>query len=277
MIRLISGLILLTNALLVQAQERVVIAGGSLTEIVYALGAGDRVVGVDQTSSYPPQVAALAQIGYWKQLNTEGILSLKPDLFITWSDSEPHLVLDQLTKHGVKVPTFSRVPGTIEQLFINIRQVAETLNRQPQGEVLVADIEKKISAITTKVQKQPNKVRVLFLLSVGSGSPQIAGQGSIADGIITLAGGDNVATHTQYKKYSGEAIVATRPDVIVVTEQSLNVPDGKQILGAIPGISQTPAWKNQRIVAVDQAILLGMGPRVAEAIELLYQGFYPTK
>lgn len=276
MIKIISGLLLLALPFLVQSQQRIVIAGGSLTEIVYALGAGDRVIAVDQTSSYPPQVGELPQIGYWKQLNTEGILSLKPDLFITWSDAEPNWVLQQLAQQKVKVSLFKRIPGTVEQLCTNIQQVADLLDLKPQGDRLIVDIKQKISQVTAEVSKQPKRVRVLFLLSIGGGSPQIAGQGSIADGIITLAGGVNAANHSQYKQYSGESIIATQPDVIVVTQQSMESTNGLKSLEATPGVAQTPAWRNQRIVAVDQATLLGMGPRVAEAIDELYRGFYPT-
>ena len=76
--------------------ERWVIAGGSITELVYAIGAGNKVVGVDETTSYPEQTQTLPHIGYWKQLSTEGILSLRPSTFVTWDDAEPKMVLRQL-------------------------------------------------------------------------------------------------------------------------------------------------------------------------------------
>ena len=76
--------------------ERIVVAGGSLTEIVFALGAGDQVVGVDKTSNYPDTTKQLPQIGYWKLLNVEGILSLSPSLFITLNDVEPENVINQI-------------------------------------------------------------------------------------------------------------------------------------------------------------------------------------
>lgn len=275
MLRLFTLLAALCAPLWLQAQERIVIAGGSLTEVVYALGAGDEVIAVDQTTSYPPQTGKLPQIGYWKQLSSEGILALKPTLFLTWSDAEPGHVLSQLPKLGVKVVALPRTPATVSQLSDNIRQVASVLHRQAQGDALVADIEKKLTTVKENVDRQPKKVNVLFLLSIESAEPQVAGKQSIADGIMALAGGVNVATHVQYKKYSGEGIISSNPDVIVVTEQSLNEADGLAKLGAIPGVQQTPAWKNRRIVAIDRAIILGMGPRVGEAVEHLYQKFYP--
>ncbi|WP_347254748.1 heme/hemin ABC transporter substrate-binding protein [Leminorella grimontii] len=276
MIRLLTLVAALSAPLWLQAQERVVIAGGSLTEVVYALGAGDEVIAVDQTTSYPPQTQSLPQIGYWKQLSSEGILALKPTLFLTWSDAEPGYVLSQLPKLGVKVVALPRTPATVSQLSDNIRQVATVLNRQAAGDALIADIEKTLITVKENVDRHAKKTNVLFLLNIDNAEPQVAGRQSIADGIMAMAGGVNVATHVQYKKYSGEGIISSNPDVIVVTQQSLSVAGGMAKLGEIPGVQQTPAWKNQRIVAIDRAIILGMGPRVGLAVEQLYQGFYPA-
>ena len=113
----------------------------------------------------------------------------------------------------------------------------------------------------------------MFILSAGGSAPQIAGKGSVADAIMTLAGAQNVATHAQYKSYSAESLIAANPEVIVVTSQMVD--GGLARLSAIAGITHTAAWKNQRIVAVDQALILGMGPRVADAVEALHQQFWP--
>ena len=93
------------------------------------MGAGERVVGVDETTSYPPETAKLPHIGYWKQLSSEGILSLRPDSVITWQDAGPQIVLDQLRAQKVNVVTLPRVPATLEQMYANIRQLAKTLQR----------------------------------------------------------------------------------------------------------------------------------------------------
>lgn len=277
MLRLMLIVTALIAPLSLSAQERIVIAGGSIAEVVYALGAGSDVIAVDQTTSYPPETASLPQIGYWKQLSSEGILALKPTLFLTCNDAEPAHALSQLSSIGVKVLALPRTPATVEQLRDNIRAIASTLNRKEQGEALVANIENSLTSVRKKVDAHPDKVKVLFLLSIDNAEPQVAGQRSIADGIMALAGGHNAATHVQYKKFSGEGIISSHPDVIVVTEQSLNEPDGMAKLGSIPGVQQTPAWKNGRIVAIDRAIILGIGPRVGQAVEQLYHGFYPQE
>ncbi|EJS95160.1 Periplasmic hemin-binding protein [Pectobacterium wasabiae CFBP 3304] len=252
---------------------RVVIAGGSLVEIVYALGAGNTVVGIDQTTTYPPETSTLPQISNWQQLTSEGILSLHPTLLMTWQDANPPQVLNQLEQSGVTVARFTRTPSTPAQLLSNIRQAGVLLNRADAAEKLATRLSQQLNAVAERLTTQKNHVNVVFLLSVGGGAAQVAGKNTVVDSLITLAGGKNVATHSQYRTYGGEAMIAANPDVIVVTTQ--NIANGVEALEVIPGIVQTAAWKNQRIIALDQAILLGMGPRVAEAVEALNRGFYP--
>ncbi|MTH44783.1 ABC transporter substrate-binding protein [Escherichia alba] len=271
--KLIAGLLTLACAFGAQAASRLVVAGGSLTEIIYAMGAGDRVVGVDQTTSWPPETAALAHIGYWKQLNSEGILSLRPDSVITWQDAGPPIVLDQLRGQKVKVVTLPRVPATVDRLYANIHTLAQLLQIPAQGEALTERIRQRLARVQRSVAAKGAPVTALFILSAGGSAPQVAGKGSVADAIMTLAGARNVATHAQYSSYSAESLIAANPQVIIVTSQMV---DGDlNRLRAIAGIAHTAAWKNQRIITIDQAQILGMGPRVTDAVEILHQQFWP--
>ena len=266
------GFLALCCAFSATAADRLVVAGGSLTELVYAIGAGDRVVGVDETTSFPPETANLPHIGYWKQLSSEGILSLRPDNFITWQDAGPALVLEQLRTHKVKVLTLPRVPATVEQMYANIHTLAAELGEQQKGDELVNSLRQRLEQIAQR-NAQTKPVNALFILSAGGSAPQVAGKGSVADAILTLAGAHNVAQHNQYKGYSAEALIAANPEVIVVTTQMMQGDINR--LATVPGIAHTAAWKNQRIIAVDQPLILGMGPRVADAVEILHQQFWP--
>ncbi|MCS8550122.1 ABC transporter substrate-binding protein [Citrobacter sp. XY323] len=271
--KLMIGLLSLACVFSAQSADRLVAAGGSLSELIYAMGVGNRVVGVDETTSYPSETAALPHIGYWKQLSSEGILSLHPDSFITWQDAGPQIVLDQLRAQKVNVVTLPRVPATVEQMYANIRELAQTLRIPEQGEALVNRLHQRLDRVQHSVAAKNAPVKAMFILSAGGSAPQVAGKGSVADAIMTLAGAQNVATHAQYKSYSAESLIAANPEVIVVTSQMV---DGDLArLSAIAGITHTAAWKNQRIVAVDQALILGMGPRVADAVEALHQQFWP--
>ncbi|WP_368755327.1 hemin ABC transporter substrate-binding protein [Klebsiella oxytoca] len=268
------GLLALTCALSAQAAGRIVVAGGSLTELVYAMGAGNHVVGVDETTSYPPETVALPHIGYWKQLSSESILSLRPDRFITWQDAGPQLVFDQLRSQKVDVVTLSRVPATVEQMYANIHTLAKTLSVEEQGNALINDIRQRLEKVAQSSVSKSAPVKALFILSAGGSAPQVAGQGSVADAIMTLAGALNVAQHPQYRSYSAEALIAANPQAIVVTSQM--VEGNINRLSTIAGITRTAAWKNNRIIILDQALILGMGPRVADAVETLHSQFWPN-
>lgn len=271
--KLALGLLALLCAFNVQAAQRIVVAGGSLTELIYAMGAGNRVVGVDETTSFPPQTAALPHIGYWKQLSSEGILSLRPDSFITWQDAGPQLVFDQLRAQKVQVITLPRIPATVDQMYANIDTLAESLGAQEQGKTLINDLRQRLAKVAQSSASKAAPVKALFILSAGGSAPQVAGKGSVADAVMTLAGAQNVAKHPQYRSYSAEALIAANPEVIIVTSQMIGGDLNR--LSTIAGITHTAAWKNQRIVSIDQAVILGMGPRVADAVETLHRQFWP--
>lgn len=256
------------------ANERIVVVGGSLTEIVFALGAGDQVVGVDKTSNYPDSVKQLPQVGYWKLLNTEGILSLKPSLFITLNDVEPDNVISQVTQAKVDVLSLQRIPGTLELLYDNIEKIAAKLDKQTQGQQLISKLQKNISIIQKNTANHPKKTKVIFLMSMG-GTNSVAGQDTTADALITIAGGENIAKHKSYKSYSAESLIAINPEVIVLNSHSIEELGGKDKVDTIPGITETAAFKNHRILIIDDSYLFGIGPRVDEVANVLYQGFYP--
>lgn len=255
------------------SQQRIVTAGGSITEVIYLLNANDKLVGVDMSSTYPPEVKSVPQVGYWKQLSIEGILSLKPSLFISWQDAGPTQIFEQLASANVDVLTLQRVPNNLALLYTNIQKIGDKIGKSEEAKHCVLGISKQMDALAQRVNKQADKPNVLFLLSM-SGITQIAGKHTVADSLIALAGGHNMATHNNYKNYSSEALILANPDVLVVTSQSVEAIGGIANLAKIAGIEQTTAWKNKRIVSIDQSLILGMGPRVGQAVTELYTGFY---
>ena len=272
--KLFTALLALSWTFSVTAAERIVVAGGSLTELIYAMGAGKRVVGVDETTSYPPETAKLPHIGYWKQLSSEGILSLRPDSVITWQDAGPQIVLDQLRAQKVKrrhsAACTSQPLSRCTPTFANWQK---SLQVPEQGEALVTQINQRLERVQQNVAAKKAPVKAMFILSAGGSAPQVAGKGSVADAILSLAGAENVATHQQYKSYSAESLIAANPEVIVVTSQMVDGDINR--LRSIAGITHTAAWKNQRIITVDQNLILGMGPRIADVVESLHQQLWP--
>ncbi|MEM7506755.1 MAG: ABC transporter substrate-binding protein [Pseudomonadota bacterium] len=255
--------------------ERVVIAGGDLTEIAFALGAGDRVVGVDQTSTFPEATADLPQIGYVRRLSAEGVLSLRPDLLIVADDAGPDVALEQLQAAGTRV---MRAPESVEapEIADKIRFVGQALGEQEKAEDLVAKFQSDLDQITAKVATLAGSPRILFILSIRNGAPLIGGRGTTADEMIRLAGGRNAGSAIEgYKPMNSEAILAAAPDAILMMTQHAERLGGIDAVLSRPEIALTPAGRNARAVTMDGMLLLGFGPRTPRAIADLARALQP--
>ena len=275
--RVVIGLGLLVWAIQPASADngRIVSIGGSVTEIVHALGAGSRLVAVDQTSLHPPEVQDLPDVGYLRALSAEPILSLAPDLVLAEADAGPPEVLRQLESAGVTVARMPDQPdiGGVQQ---KIREVAAALGLEEKGAELASQVgadHDRVIAQVGKVQTQP---RVMFVLSAGRGAPLVAGEGTSAESIIGLAGGRNaISGFPDYRPLSPEAGVAASPDVILVTYRTMRLLGGVEGLISLPGIVGTPAADSRRIVAIDGLLLLGFGPRTPEAVAKLAEALHP--
>lgn len=259
------------------AADRIVIAGGDLTEIAFALGAGDRVIAVDSTSTYPAETASKAQIGYVRRLSAEGILSLMPDLLIAAHDAGPPTALSQIEATGV--PTLQGPSGDdTDVVLAKIRFVADALGKTPEGERLAREVATNLSLVAEKVGKLTNRPKVLFVLSVDRGTPLVGGAKTSADSIIALAGAENAAKGFDgFKPMSLEAIVEAAPDVVLMMSQHAERSGGVDSVLARPEIALTPAGQNGRAVTMDGMLLLGFGPRTPHAIAELARALHPDE
>jgi len=261
--------------------NRIVSAGNGVTEIIYALGAGERVVAVDQTSTWPEAVNKLPHLGYHRQLSAEGILALQPTLLIGTQDMGPPATLAQLESAGVEVEVLT-VDYSAESIERQIKLLADILDREAEGEALWATIKDSLGAARAMAasyeQKHQKKVPVLFVLAMGGRAPSIAGDGTAANAVIALAGGYNPAAEQfhGYKALSNEALLLLAPEVIVFPGAASN-PDmtPEKLLERMPALKQTPAGRHGRVVAIDGNMLLGgLGPRTGEVALSLAKTFY---
>jgi len=248
---------------------RTVVAGGSVTEIVYAIGAGEHLVAVDSTSQYPPAAAELPSVGYLRQLSAEPILAMDPTLLLADHDAGPPATLEQLSVAGVEVivvPAAKSVDAVIEK----IRFVARVFDRAEAGERLVDDLSASLDAVDAALAGAGHVPPVLFLLSVGRGAPLAAGADTSAEAVIKLAGGRNALTgFDDYKPASTEAIAASGAEFVLVTERTAKLLGGVEKLLARPEIAATPAGRDGNVIVMDDLLLLGFGPRLGEAVSRL--------
>lgn len=256
---LIAALPLLASA---APQESMVVLGGDVTEIVYALKAEDTLVARDSTSQWPAAVNALPDVGYLRQLNAEGILAMRPTLVLASAQAQPSLALKQVEQSHVRVVT---VPGKTDLAAIDekIRVVAEATHRIEQGEALRNKVRAQIAALPSS----PLDKRVLFILSHGGMNAMAAGQHTAADNAIAAAGLRNAMQgFSRYQPLSQEGVIASQPDLVVISKEGVESMGGEATLWRLPGLAQTPAGRNKQVLMIDDMVLLGFSVRTPQAI-----------
>lgn len=254
--------------------SRLVAIGGSLTEIVYALGEEARLVGRDQTATYPDAAAALPDVGYARQLAPEGVLSVGPTALLVLEGSGPPEALEVLAAAGVEYQT---VPESYsaEGVISKILAVGEALGIEQKASAYADEVQAQFAALDKVTATIEAPKRVLFVLSVEGGKIQASGTGTAADGMIALAGAENAITdYSGYKALTEEAIVSAAPDAIVMMDRGGEHAATDAELLAHPAIALTPVAANKAIYRLDGTYLLGFGPRAAQAATELYNMLY---
>lgn len=273
--RSVFALLALLAAAPAAAEQRLVSTAGPITEIVYALGAGDALVAVDSTSTYPPAAGALPQVGYMRALSAEGILSVRPTLLLASADSGPPRVFEQLAAAGVAMAVIETAHDSAG-VAGRIRRIARLIGRADAGDALAASVSARFTRIAAAVHAAPSRPRVLFVIGAGRGAPMAAGTGTAADAMIRLAGGTNAVTaYHGYKPLSVEAAAAAAPDVLLAMSQTLADIGGESAFLALPSIAVLPAARAGRLIAMDGMYLLGFGPRTPEALADLARALHP--
>lgn len=270
------GLMLMPRGLQAAVKDKVVVAGGALTEIVVALGEAGRLAGVDTTSLYPPQVVApLPKIGYLRTLSAEGILSLDPGLLIASNQAGPPAIIDQLRQAGLPVTVVPEA-HTVEAVPGKVRIVAQALGQEAEGAAMAAAIQADLAAMRQAIAPLQKRPRVLFVMSTSAGRIMAAGQDTAADLMVGLAGGQNIVQgYAGYKPLTAEAALAGEPDVVLLPQHSFESLGGPTGVAALPALKDTPAARAGRIHAMDTLYLLGLGPRIAYAAHDLAMLLHP--
>ena len=245
--------------------SRVVTVGGSLTEIVYALGEEGRLVARDSTSVFPEEATALPDVGYMRALSPEGVLSIDPSVIVLLEGSGPPEALEVLRKASVPLVTvpekFDRA-GILEKIAI----VGDVLDVEDKAAKLADEVAAEIDAAQAATAGIEARRKVLFVLSLQGGRVLASGSETAADGIIAMAGGVNAVTaYTGYKQISDEAVIEAAPDVVLVMDRGGDLEIQADEVLAHPALAATPAAANRKVVRMDGAFLLGFGPRTAAA------------
>ena len=254
---------------------RVAIAGGDLTEIAFALGAADRVVAVDSTSTSPEAAAELPQMGYLRRLAPEGVLSARPDLLIAAPDAGPASAMAKLEAAAVEI-ALSPEADTPEAVPEKIAFMGRVLDLEAEADALAARYRRELAAARDEVAALGAGPRALFVLAIEGGGPLVAGRGTSAHAILTAAGAENAAADlTGWRPMSREAVLAAQPEAVVMMDGHAERSGGLQAVLARPDFAATPAGRDGRGVTLDGSLLLGFGPRTPEAIRALARALRP--
>lgn len=254
--------------------ERVLSIGGAVTEIIYALGEEDRLIGRDSTSSYPEAATALPDVGYMRALAPEGVLSIEPDLILAREGSGPPEAIEVIRSAGIP---FVDVPEdfTAEGIGEAVDVVADALNVEDKGKALHAEISAQMGELANAVSGIEEKKRVLFILSMQDGRIMASGTGTAANGIIELAGAENAIVDFEgYKQLTDEAIITIDPDAILMMDRDGELDTPPETVLAHPAVATTQAGKDKALIRMNGLYLLGFGPRTASAALDLAKALY---
>ena len=252
------------------APARVVSLAPSATEIVFALGAQDRLVAVDDYSDHPAEAKALPKLGGFRT-SPERILAYRPDLIFAISSGD---LAEQLDQRGQPVVVFD--PNDLEGVYANIGLIGTLLDREEAARALVDRMRARIAAVALKAGGATTRPRVLH--EVDSTDPArvyVAGPRNFIDSIITLVGGQNVGASapTKFPRFSPEEIVRSDPQVIVLGDARYGVTPA--VVAARPGYAVIDAVRNGRVLPIDEDIVSRPGPRLADGVEAYARLVHP--
>jgi iron complex transport system substrate-binding protein len=248
--------------------HRIVPLAPSLTEILFALDAGDWVVGVTDHADYPPEAGDKPSVGGGVDPNMEAIVALQPDLVLASADTNRWDTLVRLER--LKIPVFGVKPVGVEGVLASIARVGEVLGRSPQAEKLIAEMRRRMAAVSERVSTLP---RPTILYVVWIDPLIVAGRETVIDDLIRIAGGANIVQAPGFARYDLEQVVIHPPDLIVLAFDRGGPQDG-QVLRRLPVWREVPTVRDGAVRVIDAGMMNRPGPRIAEAVEVLARAFH---
>jgi iron complex transport system substrate-binding protein len=255
--------------------QRIISLAPSITEILFALGVGDRVVGVSTYCDYPPEATRIDRIGTFLQPNVERILEKRPDLVIGVPSPSNRAPVERLEDLGLHVLIVD--PERIAAIQAAIHTIADAVGVPAAGDTLVADMRRQIDAVTARLDGAP---RLSVLMLVGRSPFIAAGAGTYQDELITLAHGDNLAAPTgeAWPTVNLEFIVARGPQVIIDASMgSEEAPDRDSAMSFWSGFATIPAVRDRHIYGYRAYELLRPGPRAAATLARVARFIHPER
>lgn len=246
--------------------ERIVSLASSATETLYAIGAGDKVVGRDKYSKYPDEVTNVPEVGSGSSPNLEMIIGLEPDLLFAWPYSRDAIISTENKMSVVYID-----PGSVDEVLDTIRMIGLITGKTSEAENLTAEMQSKIDAITD-ITDELNKTQRPLVYYELSAPMKTTGPGTFTNELIFLAGGINLAADepVRYPILNSEYIIERNPDVIVIVSYGTSIDEVKNR----DGWQNINAVKNDRIYKIDTNLVTS-NPRLVQGLEQFAKWFHP--
>ncbi|WP_353942241.1 ABC transporter substrate-binding protein [Streptomyces sp. HUAS MG91] len=266
----------------VRAADRIVPLSGSLSELVFTLGLGEHVVARDITATFA-QAEKLPVVTRNHDVSAESVLSLKPDLVLAETTTGPAEAMRQIRDAGVPVVVIDPATG-LSDVGTRIGAVAKTLGVPAAGKELTRRSEDRIAAVRRTIPKPKSakdRPRVAFLYLRGSASVYLlGGRESGATSLLEAAGAVDAGAASGLRKdftaITSEALAKAAPDAILVMSKGLESVGGIDGMVKIPGVAETPAGVDRRVVSVEDGVLLNYGPRTDQVLRSIVKQLYGT-
>lgn len=257
----------------VKSSQRIISLSPSHTEILFALGLGDRVIGVSDYSDYPAEAAKVTNIGSYDSPNMEKIISLEPDLVLATEEHQKEV--EQLTKYNI--PVIALNPKTVNEVFDTITLVGKVTGRDTQAAALIADMKSRMAKITAQTAQLRDAQRPKVFIVIWYDPIWTVGAGTFHDELIRMAGGINIAGNLSgYTDISLEAVIDANPQIIIagVGMGTGNDASLKAML-TDERLKNTDARLNNWVYGANMDIISRPGPRLADALEILFKLIHP--
>ena len=252
--------------------DRVVVISPIYNEIIWALGAQDKVVGIDLSSTYPPEVKSVTTVGYHRALSAEGILSLHPHAILSEDNNiGPPQVVEQIKQLNIPIKAFAAKNDSLEGTKALMREMGAYFHKEQRAEELCKTLDEQLAAAQEEIKKYTNKPRVA-IIHFGRASNVFmvvgkrGGEGGGGGALIQMAGGENaIPADNMQRMASPEIIAQADPDVILVTNYGYDYAGGTiDGIKALPGVGTSNAAKNGKIYRIEENELMYWGPRTGD-------------
>ena len=247
-------------------ETRIISAGGSITEILFALGLGDKLVGVDTTSLYPEEAIELPKVGYFRSMGAEGLMSLNPDIIIAAKGAGPKAALMQVKALGVEVKTYDQSTYTVDAWKQLITRLGNDYSKLLEANQLIEKVTRGLAAQVIERRYPEKQLNAVALLSIGQRGPVAAGKNTVPNLLLHLAGINNLAHELKgYKPFSSELLAKKKIDLVLIPSHVISGLGGKESVcqNQIIKIAMTDGCN---IYVMDSLLLMGFGTRLDQAV-----------